>query len=335
MVMLPPRNDWLENTIEETIDPDLPICDPHHHLWERPGNIYMLDDLQRDLTAGHNIVSTVFLECSSMYREDGPEHLKPLGETEFTAAVAEEAASRSDVTANVNAAIQSHADLTLGAAVQEVLEAHIELGKGRFRGIRHGTSHDPSPIIPAYRDRGGGVMMTPEFREGFAVLQKMELIFDAWMYHPQLPELVDLARLFPDTRIVLDHIGAPLGIGPYEGKRAEVMEVWKQSIAEVAQNENVFVKVGGCGMPNYGNDWHERETPIGSVELAEATAPYYLYVIEQFGVDRCMFESNFPVDKVSYSYNVMWNSFKRIVADFSDSEKAALFHDTATRAYRI
>ena len=181
MVMLPPRNDWLENTIEETIDPDLPICDPHHHLWERPGNIYMLDDLQRDLTAGHNIVSTVFLECSSMYREDGPEHLKPLGETEFTAAVAEEAASRSDVTANVNAAIQGHADLTLGAAVQEVLEAHIELGKGRFRGIRHGTSHDPSPIIPAYRDRGGGVMMTPEFREGFAVLQRMELIFDAWM----------------------------------------------------------------------------------------------------------------------------------------------------------
>ncbi len=335
MVMLSPRNDWLEITQEEPIDPDLPICDPHHHLWERPGNDYMLEDLLRDLRSGHNIVSTVFLECTSMYRTDGPEHLKPLGETEFTAAVAEEAAARSDIDTNIHAAIASNANLALGDAVAEVLEAHIELGKGRFRGIRHGTSHDPSPDIPSYRDQGPGVMMTPEFRAGFAHMRRLDLTFDAWMFHPQLPELADLARSFPDVTIILDHIGAPLGVGPYEGRRAEVMEVWKRSIAEVAQNENVFVKVGGCGMPNYGNGWHERETPIGSVELAEATAPYYLYVIEQFGVNRCMFESNFPVDKVSYSYNVMWNSFKRIVADFSDSEKAALFHDTAVKAYRI
>ena len=333
--MVTPREDWLQLTTEDTIDPDLPICDPHHHLWERPGNNYMLDDLLRDLRSGHNIVSTVFLECSSMYRTDGPEHMKPLGETEFVASVAEEAAARSDVHTNINAAIASHADLTLGESVAEVLEAHIELGKGRFRGIRHGTSHDPSPIIPAYRDQGSGVMMTPKFREGFAQLRRLDLTFDAWLFHPQLGELADLARSFPDVTIILDHIGAPLGIGPYEGRRSEVMEIWKRSIAEVAQNENVFVKVGGCGMPNYGNGWHERDTPPGSVELAEATAPYYLHVIEQFGVERCMFESNFPVDKASYSYNVMWNSFKRIVADFSDSEKAALFHDTATKAYRI
>ena len=332
--MVTPREDWLQLTTEDPIDPDLPICDPHHHLWERPGNNYMLDDLLRDLRSGHNIVSTVFLECSSMYRTDGPEHMKPLGETEFVASVAEEAASRSDVHTNINAAIASHADLTFGESVAEVLEAHIELGKGRFRGIRHGTSHDPSPVIPAYRDQGSGVMMTPKFREGFAQLRRLDLTFDAWLFHPQLGELADLARSFPDVTIILDHIGAPLGVGPYEGRRSEIMEIWKRSIAEVAQNENVFVKVGGCGMPNYGNGWHERDTPIGSAELAEATAPYYLHVIEQFGVERCMFESNFPVDKASYSYNVMWNSFKRIVADFSDSEKAALFHDTATRAYR-
>ena len=333
--MVTPREDWLQLTTEDPIDPDLPICDPHHHLWERPGNNYMLGDLLRDLRSGHNIVSTVFLECSSMYRTDGPEHMKPLGETEFVASVAEEAAARSDVHTNINAAIASHADLTLGESVAEVLEAHIELGKGRFRGIRHGTSHDPSPIIPAYRDQGSGVMMTPKFREGFAQLRRLDLTFDAWLFHPQLGELADLARSFPDVTIILDHIGAPLGVGPYEGRRSEVMEIWKRSIAEVAQNENVFVKVGGCGMPNYGNGWHERDTPPGSVELAESTAPYYLHVIEQFGVERCMFESNFPVDKASYSYNVMWNSFKRIVADFSDSEKAALFHDTATKAYRI
>ena len=270
-----------------------------------------------------------------MYRTDGPEHMKPLGETEFVTAVAEEAAARSDVHTNINAAIASHADLTLGESVAEVLEAHIEMGKGRFRGIRHGTSHDPSPVIPAYRDQGPGVMMTPKFREGFAQLRRLDLTFDAWLFHPQLGELADLAHSFSDVTIILDHIGAPLGVGPYEGRRSEVVEIWKRSIAEVAQNENVFVKVGGCGMPNYGNGWHERDTPIGSTELAEATAPYYLHVIEQFGVERCMFESNFPVDKASYSYNVMWNSFKRIVADFSDSEKAALFHDTATKAYRI
>ena len=333
--MVTPREDWLQLTTEDPIDPDLPICDPHHHLWERPGNNYMLDDLLRDLRSGHNIVSTVFLECSSMYRTDGPEHMKPLGETEFVASVAEEAAARSDVHTNINAAIASHADLSLGESVAEVLEAHIELGKGRFRGIRHGTSHDPSPIIPAYRDQGSGVMMTPKFREGFAQLRRLDLTFDAWLFHPQLGELADLAHSFSDVTIILDHIGAPLGVGPYEGRRSEVMEIWKRSIAEVAQNENVFVKVGGCGMPNYGNGWHERDTPIGSAELAEATAPYYLHVIEQFGVERCMFESNFPVDKASYSYNVMWNSFKRIVVDFSDSEKAALFHDTATKAYRI
>ena len=333
--MVTPREDWLQLTQEDPIDPDLPICDPHHHLWERPGNNYMLDDLLRDLASGHNIVSTVFLECSSMYRADGPERLKPLGETEFVAAVAEEAAARPDARANINAGIAGYADLTLGEPVAEILEAHIELGKGRFRGIRHGTSHDPSPDIPAYRDQGPGVMMTPKFREGFARLGKLDLTFDAWLFHPQLPELADLARSFPDTTIILDHIGAPLGVGPYAGRRSEIMEIWKRSITEVAQNPNVYVKVGGCGMPNYGNGWHERDTPPGSVELAEATAPYYLYVIEQFGVERSMFESNFPVDKASYSYNVMWNSFKRIVADFSPGEKAALFHDTAAKAYRL
>ena len=210
------------------------------------------------------------------------------------------------------------------------------MGKGRFRGIRHGTSHDPSPVIPAYRDQGSGVMMTPKFREGFAQMRRLDLTFDAWLFHPQLGELADLARSFPDVTIILDHIGAPLGIGPYEGRRSEVMEIWKRSIAEVAQNENVFVKVGGCGMPNYGNGWHERDTPpLAQSSLPKPPRPTTCYVIEQFGVERCMFESNFPVDKASYSYNVMWNSFKRIVADFSDSEKAALFHDTATKAYRI
>ena len=330
-----PNADWLSRVTEDPIDPDLPICDPHHHLWRREGNDYMLPDLLQDINSGHNIVSTVFLECSSQYRADGPDSLKPLGETEFVAGVAEDAAAMPDVAANINAGIAGYANLTLGDAVADVLQAHIELGKGRFRGIRHGTAFDSSSEIATYRNQGGGVMMNAKFREGFAQLQKHGLSFDAWLFHPQLPEIADLAAAFPDTAIILDHIGAPLGIGPYAGRRDDVMQIWKRSIAAVAQNPNVSVKVGGCGMPNYGFGWHEQATPPNSAELAEATAPYYLYVIDQFGVDRCMFESNFPVDKVSYSYNVMWNSFKRIVADFSPSEKAALFHDTAARVYRL
>ena len=333
--MVTPRSDWLALTQEAPIEPDIPICDPHHHLWQRDGDDYMLEDLLQDINSGHNIVSTVFLECSSMYRANGPERLQPLGETEFVASVAEQADTMPDVSANINAGIAGYADLRLGDAVAEVLEAHIELGKGRFRGIRHGTAFDSSSEIATYRNQGGGTMMNAKFREGFAQLQKYGLSFDAWLFHPQLPELADLASAFPDTAIILDHIGAPLGIGPYSGRRSDVMQIWKRSIAQVAANPNVVVKVGGCGMPNYGFGWHDRAAPPDSAELAEATAPYYLYVIEQFGPDRCMFESNFPVDKASYSYNVMWNSFKRIVADFSASEKAALFHDTAARVYRL
>jgi L-fuconolactonase len=339
--MVTGREEWLKLTTEEPIDPDLPICDPHHHLWDRPntpdrpGSRYLLEELLQDTGGGHNIVQTVFVECRSMYRKDGPSEMQPVGETEFVQGIAAQSASGQYGATLVATGIVSFADLTLGGTVVPVLEAHIAASQNRFRGIRHSSAWDASSEITSYRSPPRGLLLDSKFREGFACLQKYGLSFDAWLYHPQIIELVDLAKAFPDTPIILDHIGGLLGIGPYTGRREAVFQEWKRVIATLATCPNVVVKLGGLGMPICGFGWHERPVPMGSAELAEAMAPYYLWCIEQFGVDRCMFESNFPVDKQSYSYTVMWNAFKRIAKDFLSEERAALFHDTAVKVYRL
>jgi len=333
--MVTEREAWLTLTEEAPIEPELPICDPHHHLWDRPDSCYLLDELLKDTGGGHNIVKTVFVECTSKYRKDGPERMRPLGETEFVQGIADQSASGMYGGPIVAAGIVGFADLTMGAAVAPVLEAHIALSPNRFRGIRHSSAWDASPEVTVYRRRPQGLLLDSKFREGFSYLQKYNLSFDAWLYHPQLMELIDLAKFFPDTPIILDHIGAPLGIGPYAGKRDEVFGDWKNAITSLATCPNVVVKLGGLGMPLCGFGWHERQAPPNSAELAEVMTPYFEFCIEQFGVNRCMFESNFPVDKESYSYTVMWNAFKRIAKDFSSGERAALFYDTATRLYRL
>ena len=326
---------WLALTEEQPIDPSLPICDPHHHFWDRPDNRYLLDDLLRDTGGGHNIARTVFVECRSMYRKAGPEEMRPVGETEFVQGIAARSASGGFGETAVAAGIVGHADLTLGAAVAPVLEAQIAASRNRFRGIRHITAWDPDPDIRASWAPPQGLLLDPRFREGFACLGSAGLSFDAWLYHPQIMDLVSLARANPGVPIVLDHIGGPIGIGVYAGKPKEAVQVWRRAITELATCPNVSVKLGGLGMPFCGFGWHERPTPPGSTELADAMAPYFLHCIESFGVDRCMFESNFPVDKASYSYTVMWNAFKRVCADFSATERAALLHDTAARFYRL
>jgi len=329
------REAWLTLTIEDPMDPDLPICDPHHHLWDHPNNRYLLEELLQDIGGSHHIVQTVFVECRSMYRKDGPQEMQPVGETEFVQGIAAQSASGQYGITTVAAGIVGFADLTLGTAVVPVLEAHLAASRNRFRGIRHTCAWDASADITSYRSPPKGLLLDPKFREGFACLQKYSLSFDAWLYHPQLTDLADLARVFPDIPIIVDHVGGLLGIGPYAGKRREVFQEWKRGIATLATCPNVVVKLGGLGMPLCGFGWHERVTPPNSTELAEAMAPYYLWCIEQFGVDRCMFESNFPVDKQSYSYTIMWNSFKRISKDFSLKDRAALFHDTAVKVYRL
>lgn len=319
---------------EPIIEPDLPICDAHHHLWDRPGNRYLLDDLQRDLDSGHRIVSTIHVDCVSMYRSQGPEALRPVGETEFVEAVAGSDAVRSDGRA-ICAANVGFADLNMGNAVAEVLDEHLSASP-RFRGIRHCAAWDASDRIQnAHTHPFEHMLADRRFREGFSELAKRNLSFDAWVFHPQIPEVTQLARAFPDTLIVLDHLGTPLGIGPYADRRAEVLAVWKQSIAELARCPNVILKLGGIQMPLNGWGFHKLPVPPSSEQIAALTREYYLHAIDCFGVERCLFESNYPADRPSAPYATIWNVFKRLTAGFSDSEKAALFHDNAVRYYRL
>jgi L-fuconolactonase len=294
----------------------------------------MLEELRRDTGSGHHVETTVFVECGSSWYPDGPAHLRPVGETRFVAAEAQRSASTAAQGA-VIAAIVGYADLR-GKDIEDVLARHVDAGAGRFRGIRQVASRDDSPDIhTSHTDPPPRLLGDPAFRGGLVALGRAGHSFDAYLYHGQLPELVPAARAAPETVIVLDHIGAPIGIGPYAGRRAEVLEVWRRGMDELAGCENVVVKLGGIGMPIFGLGWHHRAVPPGSEELAAAWGAEIRWCIERFGVERCMFESNFPVDKRSCSYRVLWNAFKRMTADASAAEKAALFRGTAMRVYRL
>ncbi len=327
---------------EDVIEPALAICDPHHHLWDRHDERYLLHELLADTGSRdaqgqrHDVRSTVYVECLSMYRPGGPAALRPVGETEFANGVAAMSASGDYGPTRAAAGIVAFADLCLGAAVGEVLHAHLAAAPQRLRGIRHAAGwHASSAIRDSHSNPAEHLLLQPRFREGFAQLARFGLSFDAWLYHPQLTELTDLARAFPETTIVLDHFGGPLGIGPYAGQADAVHAQWRHDIDALARCPNVVAKLGGMHMPINGFGWHKGAALPGSQQLAEASARYVLHAIERFGPQRCMFESNFPVDKVSCSYLVLWNSFKRLVADFSAADKAALFHDTAVRIYRL
>ena len=327
------RTEWLSKTHEAPLDPDLEICDAHHHLWDRGGHRYLAEEFTHD-TTGHRVTKSVYVECLSMYREDGPEALRPVGETEFVDRITSAAPSQGSGL-QVTAGIVGFADLTLGSAAGPVLEAHME-ASARFRGIRYATAWDASDKVhDAHTKPGRHLLGAADFREGFQCLGALGLTFDAWLYFHQIPELIDLARAFPETTIILNHVGGPIGIGPHAGKREEVFTTWKTHIAELARCDNVFVKLGGMTMSLAGFGWHKRDKPAGSVELAEAMAPYFGACIERFGPDRCMFESNFPVDGTGASYTVLWNAFKRVAEGYSADERRALFHDTAVRTYKI
>jgi predicted TIM-barrel fold metal-dependent hydrolase len=328
--------EWLDQVKEPILEPERRICDPHHHLWDRSGNRYLIDELAADTGSGHNIVSTVFVECLSMYRADGDEAMKVVGETEFVQGVAAMSASGGWGPCRAASGIVGHARLLLGDAIQPVLEAHVAASPNRFRGIRDASAWHPSPDIRnSHTNPTQGMLADPQFRKGFAHLVNLGLSFDAWFYHPQMDELADLARAFPQANIILDHFGGPLGIAQYAGKQRDVFNEWFAGITRVAACPNVVVKIGGINMPINGFGWDKRPLPPTSEELAVATREYYDISIELFGPNRCMFESNFPVDKVSVSYPVLWNSFKRIAAQYREDEKDALFYGTATRTYRI
>jgi L-fuconolactonase len=327
---------WTAPRQEQVLEPELPIIDPHHHVWDDERGRYLAHELAADVNSGHNILATVFVEAGAMYRADGPEAMKPVGEVEFVNGIAAMSASGLYGKARLCAGIVGHADLTLGDRVQPVLEALIAAGNGRFRGIRHGVTWDTGNAarfgrrqVPQHQ------VLDPVFRQGFARLEPLGLSFESWQFHPQLPDLVDLLKAFPRTSVVLNHVGGLLGIPPHDRDRNEVFGIWRANIREVARCPNVTVKLGGLGMLYCGWDFHLRDVAPGSEELAEAWRPYIEACIEAFGPDRCMMESNFPVDKQSCGYAVLWNAMKRITKDYSASEKAAVYRDTAARVYRL
>jgi L-fuconolactonase len=331
---------WLSQHDEEVIEPDLPICDPHHHLWGyRPGAImpnYMLEEFMADIDTGHNIVSTVFVEARAMYRAEGSDLMKTVGEIEFVNGIAAMSASGLYGKTRVAKGIIGATDLDIGEPVGEVLDAMIAAAPDRFRGIRCSATWDEDPVVRQHRKAPPNRMTTPGHRAGAAELGNRGLVYEAWCFHTQLRELIDLARALPDLDIVLDHLGGPIGIGEaYQGRRAEIMDEWKRDMADLAECANVSVKLGGIFMEVNGFAFHEEVKPPTSDELAQAARPYFEYAIEKFGPDRAMFESNFPVEKISCSYRVLWNAFKKLARGYSPSEKAKLFHDTATRVYRI
>jgi predicted TIM-barrel fold metal-dependent hydrolase len=334
-------NDWLALTQEPTLEPELPICDPHHHFWDfrsarLPYQRYLLHELAADIHSGHQVRSTVFIEARAMYRADGPEEMRPVGEVEFVQGLAAASASGLYGPGRAAAAIVGHANLNLGDRVEPVLDALQAASPNRFRGIRHSVTWDPHPEVENTAAHNmKGQLASDQFRTGARELARRGFSFEAWLYFPQLPELADFAKAVPDLTIILNHIGGLLRVGPYANQDDEVLATWRRGIAAVAECPNVNIKLGGIGMPRTGFDWHTREKPIGSDELAGAMAPWMTYCIEQFGPNRCMFESNFPVDKVSYSYHVLYNAFKRLSKGYSAAERAAMFHDTAARVYRI
>jgi L-fuconolactonase len=341
---------------EPILEPDLPIIDPHHHLWDWPPAVfanrpvpqhgfdtvvrrakrYLLPELLADLNTGHNIRATVFVQCGAMYRPDAQAAFKPVGETEFVNGVAAMCASGTYGAVRACAGIVGHVDLTAGAVVSDVLEAHLKAGGDRFRGVRHSASYDAdSNVLGPLVRAGAGLYTAKAFREGYAQLGKFNLSFDAWLVEPQLPELIDLAGRFPNTPVILDHVGTPLGIASYQAKREERFPTWRDNMRKLAALPNVSVKLGGLAMAFCNFPSFLQSPPASSTQLAGEWKPYIETCIELFGVDRCMFESNFPVDMGSCTYPVLWNAFKVLAKHCSADEKTALFSGTARRVYRL
>jgi L-fuconolactonase len=326
-----PRPDaqWLARRTEPALDPALPIVDAHHHLWDRTGESYLLADFLGDVQAsGHDVRASTFVQCGFAYDEDAPPPLRPVGETRRVAGLA-----RGSLACQ---AIVGFADLRLGEGVDEVLAAHEKAGGGRFKGVRHSAATDPAIVSTMVSGNPPpGMLAEPAFRRGYAVLETRGLSYDAWVYHPQLAELADLAQAFPDVPVAVNHVGGYVGIGPYARDPGSTFARWREGLAQLARCANVTVKLGGLARPVAGFNFHQAEAPLPSAEMAQAWRPYVETCIELFGATRCMFESNFPVDKGLTGYGLLWNAFKRLTAGCSAEEKSALFAGTAARFYRL
>jgi predicted TIM-barrel fold metal-dependent hydrolase len=330
------RPGWLAQVKEEPLDPSLPIVDPHHHLWDRDGERYLLDDLLRDTAEGHDVRATVFIQCGAMYRATGPQEERSLGETEFVNGIAAASASGTYGPVRACAGIIGFVDLTLADRATPLLEAHLATARTRFRGVRNRTAWHPSPEVRSnLLNPPPGPLEDPRFVEGARQLATHGLVLDVWAYQTQLQLVAAVARAVPELTVVVNHCGGPLGVGPYAGRREEGFVEWRREVLELAGLPNTVMKLGGLAMEVGRHDFHRRDLPPASAELEAAWRPIIHTLIEAFGTKRCMFESNFPVDKGMCSYGVLWNAFKRLAAGAGEDEREALFSGTAARIYRL
>ena len=321
------------------LESDLPIVDPHHHLFGSAEDAlhYRLDDLKRDLAGGHRVIGTVYVEAyESAWRKTGPQAMRPVGEVEMIVGLTSMPVQTPFGPCWVAAGAVANANLALGEAVAEVIEAEFVAAGGRLRGIRHHTASVDGRVGDLIKDRPRPHLMADaKFRRGLSLLDKYGLSFDSTVYHTQLFELADLADAFPNTKIVVNHVGVPIGVAEFRSKRTEVLAQWEAGMRALASRPNVYVKLGGMGMPVFGFGFEQGRTPATSLQVAPAWQPLIDMCIELFGTERCMFESNFPVDKQSCSYTELWNGFKRTTRALSREERNHLFWRTACRVYGL
>ena len=337
---LPVRQEWLNQLIEDPILPNIPIIDPHHHLWDVGFGRYYIEELLEDInSSGHNIVSTVYIMSSSntkIYSKDGLEEFKPLTEIEFATSEGKRADLIPNNKVKVNASIVGSVDLTYGNKLKPVLEKAVNISEGRLKGIRMLLASHTDPRISSGAVKSDlGLMLHPNFIDGAKCIQDANLSLDFWIYHTQLNEMEKIARALPDLTIILNHIGGPIHLGEYEGKQAATHREWRSAMMRLSRIPNINVKLGGLGMAVNGAKFHNSKFPPNSVQLSDVWKPWIYETIDMFGFDRCMFESNFPVDKGSCSYGTLWNAFKILATDMSDDEKNKLFSKNAARIYKI
>jgi len=337
---LPVRQEWLNQYIEDPILPNFPIIDPHHHLWDVGFGRYYIEELLEDInSSGHNIEATVYIMSSSntkIYAKDGLEEFKPLTEIEFATSEGKRADHIPDNKVKVNASIVGSVDLTFGSKLEPVLEKAINISEGRLKGIRMLLASHSDPRISSGAVKSDlGLMLHPNFIDGAKCIQNADLSLDFWIYHTQLNEMEKIARALPDLTIILNHVGGPIHLGEYEGKQAVTHREWRSAMIRLSRIPNINVKLGGLGMAVNGAKFHNDKIPPNSVQLSDVWKPWIYETIDMFGFDRCMFESNFPVDKGSCSYGTLWNAFKILATDMSDDEKNKLFSKNAARIYKI
>lgn len=323
------RNEWLSLEQEPVIASDQPIFDSHHHLWDRPEGRYLVDDFMLDASVGHDVRASLFVQCTTGYLTDGPVEMRPLGEVETVLGGSKNLPMHP-------IGIIAFADLQLGSAVRPVLEALLETAAGKLCGIRNKTAYHADPAIrsnpvPAPQ----GLLLSDAFKAGAQVLASQELCLDIWVYHTQLDEVLALAKAVPGLSVILNHCGGPLGVPPYRKNDPEVFRNWFTGLAKIAALPNTRVKIGGFGLSVMGHGYAKQPKPPLSQKLAADWAPYVETCIDLFGSERAMFESNFPVDKGQFSYNAVWNTFKRLTATLTQEARDNLFWRTAARCYGI